>query len=150
MKASRVMTKTVHCIAPATPLKAAWEAMERHRVRHLPVTWDDKVVGILSDRDLLVRGTIGSQGTMVFPELTVVDAMTPRPITAFPNAAVSKLARLMVEHRIDSVPIVGPDDVLVGMVTSTDLLELLMDPDQSSDVLPFSFALRTSDETRAA
>lgn len=150
MKASRVMTRVVHTIAPKTTLAEAWEVMQRHRIRHLPVTWDGAVAGIVSDRDLLLRGALDADGKMVFPPLDVSTAMTSHPITALPNATVSKLAALMVQHRIDSVPIVTAAGALTGLVTSTDLLELLMEPEQISEVLPFNFNLRTPDETMAA
>ncbi|MBE2253850.1 MAG: CBS domain-containing protein [Myxococcus sp.] len=54
---------------------------------------------------------------------------------------VSKLAALMLQYRIDSIPIVSPRDELVGLVTSTDLIELLTSPDTLNDVLPFTFTL---------
>ncbi|MFZ5444373.1 MAG: HPP family protein [Myxococcota bacterium] len=144
------MTRVVHTITPKTTLAEAWDAMQRHRIRHLPVVWDDVVAGMLSDRDLLLRGTLSAEGKMTFPQLDVSAAMTNHPITALPNATVSKLAALMVQHRIDSVPIVTPAGALTGLVTSTDLLELLMEPEQVSEVLPFNFNLRTPDETMAA
>lgn len=142
MKASRVMTKTVHCIKPEATLAAAWKLMQEHRVRHLPVMWGDKVAGILSDRDLLAFAHRGVGGELEFPSGTAADAMTTKPFTALASATVSTLARLMLDAHIDSIPIVNKDDTLLGLVTSADLLELLTEPDQVSDVLPFSFALR--------
>lgn len=147
MKASRVMTKTVHCITPDVALEQAWKVMQRYQVRHLPVMWGDKVAGIVSDRDLLTYADRGVGGELVFPKGTVADAMTTKPFTALQTASVSTLARLMLEAHIDSVPIVGKDESLVGMVTSADLLELLTEPEQVSDVLPFSYAVRTPEET---
>jgi CBS domain-containing protein len=149
MKASRVMTKTVQCITPDVTLEHAWTLMQQHRVRHLPVLWGDKVAGILSDRDLLAFAHRGVGGELDFPPGTVADAMTTRPFTALPGASVSTLARLMLDAHIDSIPIVKKDDTLVGLVTSSDLLELLTEPDQVSDVLPFSFALRRPAEVMA-
>jgi CBS domain-containing protein len=149
MKASRVMTKTVHCINPEVTLEKAWKAMQRYGVRHLPVMWGDKVAGILSDRDLLVHASRGVGGELFFPAITVGDAMTTRPFTALPTASVSTLARLMLDAHIDSIPIVTKGDALVGLVTSADLLELLTEPESISDVLPFTFALQNEAETRA-
>ena len=73
--------------------------------------------------------------------------MTTKPFTALQTATVSTLARLMLDARIDSIPIVAKDESLVGLVTSADLLELLTEPEQVSDVMPFSFAVRTPEET---
>lgn len=150
MRASRVMTKTVHSITPELPLDEAWAVMQKHHVRHLPVMWGEKVAGILSDRDLLLRASRGLSGELHFSPGTVADAMTPRPITALATATVSTLAKLMLERRIDSVPIVNREEGLVGLVTSTDLLELLAEPDAPSEVLPFTFSVRTPGETMSA
>jgi CBS domain-containing protein len=150
MKASRIMTVNVTCITPETPLSKAHGIMKKLRVRHLPVVAHGGLVGILSDRDLLVRGTLQQDGTLVFPNIQAGYAMTMYPITCRAGTPVSELAALMLEHRIDSLPIVGAQNELVGLVTSTDLLGLLRDPEQISEVLPFSFQLRTADELMAS
>ena len=147
MKASRVMTRTVHCITPQVTLERAWRLMQRHHVRHLPVLWGDKVVGVLSDRDLLVNAEPGLGGAIAFPHLTASDAMTRKPVTALETASISSLAHLMLEAQFDCVPIVDREDTLVGLVTSADLLELLAEPEQESEVMPFSFAVRRPEET---
>lgn len=144
MKASRVMTKTVHCISPTDTLEHAWQLMQRHRVRHLPVTWGEKLTGILSDRDLLAFSSRGVGGELVFPAHPVSDAMTTKPFTALHDATVSALARLMLDARIDCVPIVTRGDELIGLVTSFDLLELLSDPVLHSDRVPFEYEIRTA------
>ena len=55
MQATRVMTRHVTTITPDVNLERAWSLMQRLTVRHLPVVFSGKVVGILSDRDLLLR-----------------------------------------------------------------------------------------------
>jgi acetoin utilization protein AcuB len=149
MKASRIMTVNVTCITPETSLSKAHEIMTKLRVRHLPVVAQGSLVGILSDRDLLVRGTLQQNGTLVFPNVQAGFAMTMYPITCSAGTPVSTLAALMLEHRIDSLPIVGVHNEMVGLVTSSDMLMLLRDPEQISDVLPFTFQLRTADEVMA-
>jgi acetoin utilization protein AcuB len=149
MKASRIMTVNVTCITPETPLPRAWEIMKQLRVRHLPVVAQGALVGILSDRDLLARGTLQEDGQLVVPGIISGAAMTMHPISCLPGTPVSTLASLMLEHRIDSLPIVGMNKELVGLVTSSDLLALLREPEQVSDVLPFSFHLRTEEEVMA-
>ncbi len=150
MKASRVMTRDVHCIDPEVTLERAWTLMQALRVRHLPVTRNGSMVGIVSDRDLLLHGTPACDGLVRFPDRKVSDVMTGKPVALARSATVSQLAALMLQHRIDSIPIVNPDNSLVGLVTSTDLLELLTSPEQVSDELPFNFALRTPEETKEA
>jgi len=150
MKANRVMTKDVICITPDFSLDRAWSLMKRQSIRHLPVVFAGKLVGIVSDRDLLLRALPLEGGALSFPPLAVGQAMTPHPVACQPNTMVSKLAALMLEHRIDSIPITSSRDVLVGLVTSTDLLELLTEPDTLSDEWPFAFTLTKAEELEAA
>jgi CBS domain-containing protein len=149
MKASRIMTVNVTCITPETSLPQAQRLMNQLRVRHLPVVSHGVLCGILSDRDLLTHGTL-EDGELVMPDRATVHVMTLNPITCRAGAPVSQLATLMLEHRIDSLPIVNTLNELVGLVTSTDLIALLREPEQLSDVLPFSFQLRTVDERMLA
>lgn len=67
--------------------------------------------------------------------------MTPAPVTCLPSTSVSQVAKLMLQHKIDSIPIVSYSGSLTGLVTSTDLLGLLTDLDEAR-MLPFDFRLR--------
>ena len=142
MKANRVMTRDVVCVAPETRLPRAWAILKKLHVRHLPVTQGGVLLGILSDRDFLARGVLKEDGTVELPDVTAAVAMTPLPVSCPPGAPVSRIASLMLEHRIDSIPIIGLRGLLVGLVTSADLLELLTDPDQLGDTLPFQFRIQ--------
>lgn len=150
MRATRVMTKNVTCVPPELTLERAWYLMQDLRVRHLPVVFEGKLVGILSDRDLLRRALPVDAVQLSFPPSAVGEAMTPHPVTAPPTTNVPKLAALMLQHRIGSVPIVSARDELIGLVTSTDLLELLTTPDALGEELPFAFTLETVDGREAA
>jgi acetoin utilization protein AcuB len=134
MRTSVAMTREVVVVSPAVSVKAAARMMKRMHVRHLPVVVDGRLVGILSDRDLLARG--------LDPAATCGEAMTPAPMTCSPDTPVGRVAALMLEHKMDSVPVVD-GGALVGLVTSSDLLELLVERDREQ-VLPFDFRLRFS------
>ena len=133
MNTSTVMTRDVVVVSPTVTAGIAARMMERRRIRHLPVVEGGRLVGILSDRDLLKRT----------PGVSCGAAMTAAPVTCFSNASVSHVAKLMLDHKIDSVPVVSHSGNLIGLVTSTDLLALLVDQDEAQ-VLPFDFHLRTA------
>lgn len=144
MKTAAVMTREVVVVSPTVTLAAAGQMMHRLHIRHLPVTEGGRLVGILSDRDVLKHGGAG--------QLTCGEAMTPSPVTCTPDTSAGHVAELMLEHKIDSVPVLGPTGLLVGLVTSADLLALLVEHDVAQ-VLPFDFRLRlakTDAETLAA
>ena len=151
MKAITAMTRNVVTIEPTQSLKAAHEIMIEWSIRHLPVVQNKKVVGILSDRDVLIHASQGKNG-LVVPLIQVKDAMTAMPMTCHSSAAVGKIARMMIEHKIDSLPIVNPESELVGLVTSTDLLELLAEREDMSDgrAIPFQYRIHRAGSEYAA
>ena len=134
MNTSTVMTRDVVVVSPIVTAGIAARMMERLRIRHLPVVEGGQLVGIISDRDLLKHPPGTSCGA----------AMTPAPVSCLSNASVSQVAELMLEHKIDSIPIVSVSGSLIELVTSTDLLGLLVDRAQAQ-VLPFDFKLRLAE-----
>src|SRR5262249_31994843 len=110
-----VMTHRLVTIAPETACDEARRLMEQHRIRHLPVVADGRLIGILSDRD--VRSAA--------PGATTGRVMTPDPVTVAPEMRVEHAARVVLEGRFGSLPIVE-DGALIGIVTYSDLLEALV------------------------
>jgi acetoin utilization protein AcuB len=137
MKAFAVMTRDVDVVSPSVSVKAAERMMARAHIRHLPVVAGGQMVGILSDRDLLK--CVGEQA-----DRTCGEAMTPAPITCAPGTPVGRIAEMMLRHKIDSIPIVDEAGTLIGLVTSSDLLSLLVERDEVQP-LPFDYRLRMLD-----
>jgi CBS domain-containing protein len=135
------MTRDVVVVTPELNLAAAEAMMERWRIRHLPVVKNGRLVGILSDRDLLRYEGALAEGL----DTPVGAAMTPAPITCLPSSTVSRVAQIMIEHKIDSIPVVDAAGHLLGLVTSSDLLQLLVDAAEVQ-TLPFHYRLRLREE----
>jgi len=135
------MTRDVVVVPPELLVGAARRIMKRSHIRHLPVVQQGRLMGILSDRDLLPYEGIDADGV----ETTVGEAMTRAPITCTITTSISRVAQIMLEHKIDSIPVVDPAGSLVGLVTSSDLLQLLV---ESADVqaLPFHYRLHLREE----
>lgn len=140
MEASQIMTRDVLVVAPELSLETAWRIMQRHRVRHLLVVSGGSLLGILSDRDVLLRASLADDGAVVVPFVAVASAMTLKPITCDVDAPIGEIAAVMIDRRLDAVPLVTPGDSLVGLVTSTDLLALLA-ARSTAERLPFRFAV---------
>jgi acetoin utilization protein AcuB len=119
------MTRDVVWVDPEFSLHDAAEIMKEWEIRHLPVMEAGKLVGILSDRDVLLRTTLADDGATSVASLPVRLAMTPDPIFCMPTSSIAHVALTMVGKKIDSLPVVDDDGGLIGLITSSDLMDLL-------------------------
>jgi acetoin utilization protein AcuB len=126
-----VMGKPVVTVVPATTLPDAVRTMRDAGVRHLPVVDGDRLVGIVSDRDLK-RAMASSATSLQAHELTylldrirIAEIMTRTVVTIAPMFPVEDAARIMVRDRISALP-VTEGGRLVGIVTETDVLMLFV------------------------
>jgi CBS domain-containing protein len=140
MRAAATMTRTVIVIPPEVPLDAAWGLMQTHRIRHLPVMRSGTLLGILSDRNVLLRATAGEGGSIIVPMMPVGAAMTPAPFTITADTPIGQIVRLFTERKIDAAPVLAASGRLVGLVTSTDLLLLLLEQNEAQP-MPFNWEL---------
>lgn len=119
--------------------------MKRHSIRHLPVLAGERIVGVLSDRDLRDYTPSNCTSLDVFEmhymiaKLTVDDAMTPRPVTIGPDEPVTRAADLMLKKKIGCLPVeVGGR--LVGILSESDLLRALVAVETRMTALPLAKA----------
>ena len=139
MRASSTMTRRVIVVPPELPLRDAWAVMRAERIRHLPVVQAGALLGMLSDRDVLLRSRLEGDA-VVAPGTPVGEAMTPAPYVAQTDSDVAELVRVMTARKIDAMPVVDGRDRLTGLVTSTDLMLLLLRQDEARP-LPFDFEI---------
>ncbi len=115
--AADVMRRNVGAVSPTASLAHALATMEALDVREVPVVDGGRLVGILSRRDLEpYRGH--------FEWTSVRAAMTREPVVVAPETPVREVARLLLHHGVNAIPVVAGDTV-VGMVGRAELLRLL-------------------------
>jgi acetoin utilization protein AcuB len=119
------MKHPVHHVKPRDTVRHARALLERHRINQLPVVVDDRLVGIVTDRDLrdafpavpevsaALGGDLGSR--------PVEDVMTRAVITVTPSDVLTEAAHRMRRERIGALPVVD-NGRLVGILTRSDML----------------------------
>jgi acetoin utilization protein AcuB len=117
------MTPAPHVISPDDPLPRAQALMREHGFRHLPVMQGEKLVGILSDRDIAVVQCVTRRGA---DEFFVGDVMTPDPYVTARDMPLNQVARDMVDRKIGSAVVVDAQGI-AGVFTVTDALEALVE-----------------------
>ena len=144
MKVKDFMTHEVLTVTPETTILDAARLMLDHKISGLPVVTDQgRVVGIISEHDLLRDGKSGVQTErshwlclMIepvnladeatrFQERKVGDAMTPDPVTITEMAPLEEAGRLIAEKDIKRLPVVR-DDKLVGIIARADIVRAII------------------------
>ena len=119
MRLRELMSTGVVTIESDQSASAAWSSMRKHRIRHLIVTEDGAVTGVISERDLG-----GPNGDEVRMGRTVHELMSSRVASGTPEMTLREAANLMRGRLIGSLPVLDGDE-LVGIVTATDVLDAL-------------------------
>ncbi|ADI13538.1 CBS domain-containing protein [Truepera radiovictrix] len=131
MFVSEWMTATPQTVSSKTPVMEAMQLLRKGGYRRLPVVDGDKLVGIVTDRDL--KEATPSKATTLsvyelnylLSKLTVHDVMVTPVITVAPEEPVENAALLMEEHKISGLPVVS-GGTLQGIFTITDMLRAIV------------------------
>ncbi len=116
MKVQEIMTNQIAFVTADDTIEKAAQLMKQHNVGSIPVCESDRIIGIITDRDIAVRDV--AQGANV--RQTVSSIMTPNPVVGSPDMEVQEAARMMSENQIRRLPIVDRGR-LVGIVSLGDI-----------------------------
>ena len=112
-----VMTSDVKTVSPDQTAQEAAGFMLSADTGSIPVCRDDKVIGMITDRDIAVRGTAQGKG----PDCRVSDLMSSDVVCARDTDDVIAIAQRMSDSQVRRLPVLDADDRLVGMVSLGDL-----------------------------
>jgi acetoin utilization protein AcuB len=131
MDVSQWMTKSVVTIKPKDTLRHARERLAKYRINQLPVVINDKLVGIVTDRD--VRDAYPSSLRLFYGKdidefgdsHTVEEVMTYNVVAISPQTSLREAAQRLRRQRFGALPVVE-NGKLVGIITRSDLLDAML------------------------
>lgn len=126
MKIKDIMSREVVSLNANDSVEHAAEMMRNYNIGSIPVCDGEKVIGIITDRDIAIRSVADGQN---FKNQKVREIMTSNPVCASCQMSIDEAGRIMSERQIRRLPIVDKEN-LVGMVSLGDLA---IDPKLSSE-----------------
>lgn len=119
MKVKECMCSQVSCITPNTTLSDVAKLMQEQHIGCVPVCDNNKnVVGLITDRDIVLRGVACNKDSNQTP---VSDIMTTKIYTVEPDAEVNEASNIMCKCQVKRVPVIK-NDMIVGIITLGDLV----------------------------
>ncbi|MCB8985899.1 MAG: CBS domain-containing protein [Ardenticatenaceae bacterium] len=126
------MSTPVITVEPSRRIMDAMATMKQNKIRRMPVIDNGKLVGIVSDKDLLDAGPSDATSLSVWEinyllsKLRVEEVMTKKVLTVQENTPIEEAARIMVDNKIGGLPVMKGDE-LVGLITETDLFKIFQE-----------------------
>ena len=132
------MTKNPVCLHPKSSIRAAFHLMCSGKFHHLPVVDFGRVLGIVSERELLPHLRAGSAGCDSTYDLLLSEMDFCPTRTISPFSLISEAAEIMIDDKIDALAVLGSHHELQGIITSRDILAWAM---KSTEVYENSMAM---------
>jgi len=130
---SDIMTKKVIALRTSDDLETAESLFKKHHIRHIPVVSGKEVIGMLSYTDLLrisfadaIDDYADEVDTVVYNMFTIEQVMAKKLITVSSDTTIKEVAEILAEKEFHALPVVD-NEILVGIVTTTDLIKYLID-----------------------
>lgn len=120
MKIKEIMTSNPELIDPNATIREAAKRMKSENIGALPVGENDRLIGMVTDRDIAIRGVAEDRA----PETTVVrDVMSEKIFYCFEDDEIEHAAQCMAENQVRRLPILNRDKRLTGIVSLADIAQ---------------------------
>lgn len=117
MQIREIMSKDVHLVDQSTTIRDCARQMRDDDVGALPVGDNDRLIGMVTDRDIAVRGVAEAKSL----DSTVREVMSEGILTCTEDDDIEDAARHMAEHKVRRIPVLDRDKRLCGMLSVADL-----------------------------
>lgn len=129
---SKIMTTDVVTLNVIDTLETAEKLFKKHKIRHIPIVQNKEIIGMLSYTDLLrisfadISDDENNVDTFVYDMFSIKQVMAKNLFLVPPYTTVKEVAELLREKEFHALPVVE-DNELVGIVTTTDLINYLIE-----------------------
>lgn len=126
------MSHPVITVSPDMPIVEALNLMKRERIRRTPVIMKGKIVGIVSDKDLLNASPSPATSLSVWEmnyllsKISVSEVMTKTVLSVTEDTPIEEAARIMADNKIGGLPVMR-EGAVVGIITETDLFKIFLE-----------------------
>jgi CBS domain-containing protein len=118
MKVFEIMTPEPELISPDASIKDAAKRMKDEDIGALPIGENDRLIGMVTDRDIAMRGVAEGRA----PETTPVrDVMSEKILWSYEDEDIEEAARNMAEHQVRRLPVLNHEKRLIGIVSLGDI-----------------------------
>lgn len=119
MQVKDIMTKEISLLTPESSLSEAAQKMKERDCGVLFVSEDDRLVGVVTDRDIVVRGLAAQKDMGRIP---IKEVMTPKILYCYEDDSVSNLAQNMATNQVRRMPVLNKQKRLVGVVSLANVV----------------------------
>lgn len=130
---SAIMSRDIIALNKTDDLERAELLFKRHKIRHIPVVTGEVIIGMLSYTDLLrisfadaIDESESDVDTLVYNMFTIEQVMAKNIVTVDADTTIKEVAQILSEREFHALP-VTEKGCLVGIVTTTDLINYLLD-----------------------
>src|SRR5919108_968127 len=119
-KVGDVMTTRPRAVTPQTPLSEVAELMETDDVGAVPIVESDRLVGIVTDRDIVIRANAKGKDPRGMP---AAEASSRELVAVSPDDDLSDALKVMAEHQVRRLAVTGEDERLLGVISQADVAQ---------------------------
>ncbi len=129
---SEIMSTEIIALRRSDTLESAEALFKKHKIRHIPVVSGESIIGMLSYTDLLrisfadATEDEHSVDTVVYNMFTIEQVMTKNLVSVSSNTTIKEVAEILAKKEFHALPVVD-HSILVGIVTTTDLINYLLE-----------------------
>lgn len=130
---SNIMSSQILTVHTAQKVSEVYRLLTDNPIHHVPVVNGSELVGLISSTDMMklsldAYGTPDSDNTEYLDsQFSIEDVMTSEPTSVNPDDPIRSVAEILSKGAFHSLPVINADSQLVGIVTTTDLVNYLLD-----------------------